>query len=98
MVIKQGYKTKLMKRTPDSISKKRQQLRKEIESLESLIDSIKYSVCLTYEQKKEQQERIRQAQLQIDNCNKQLHNSFKLCGRTSTDFLFKYDKLTPGTY
>lgn len=67
----------MKRRTPDAISKKRQQLRNQIVNLEAYIFQTSSSLSLTYEDNIEQEAKLKRAQLLVDSLKKELHNTQK---------------------
>jgi uncharacterized coiled-coil DUF342 family protein len=84
-----------MKKTPDIISKKRQQLAQQIESLQLIIDDLSMSTTFTHEQRQSKTNKINEYSNQLKNFKKELYETRNISKR----FNINYGKnLRPGVF
>jgi hypothetical protein len=84
---------KLSTRTPDSISKKRQELRRQIALWQDRIEAIKLSLSITSEEKAE---KLKQAYTELKALNASMNETF--VGRHRSINFSKTRKLYPGVW
>jgi uncharacterized coiled-coil DUF342 family protein len=84
-----------MKRTPDFVSKKRQELSRQIETLQSIINNLTMSTTFTQEQMQSKTNKLNEYNRQLKDCKQELYETHKI-GR---HFNINYrKKLHPGVF
>jgi DNA repair exonuclease SbcCD ATPase subunit len=85
-----------MKKTPDIISKKRQQLRQQIEALEEVINSLVLSSTLTHEEKQFKTSKLNEYIEQLKDLKKEMYEIRSVNNRFNV--YYRKSNLYPGVF